>query len=154
MKRKVVDKMKYAEKYYKMRQARIDAAFGNEKNWLSAVKYNIRQDSYYKTSNARLDMQDLLQDAEGKDSQLSYAKRNATNKDLFFPDARMLNRKMVPNSAKTSKAKWEDLFGNNIQVMQYYEIKNSNYVLANIITSDPDENSPIESWEYINKDLV
>ena len=152
--KKKIDKMTYAETYYYKHATEIDKLFGDKKNFLDSVKYNIRQDYYYSAKNARLDIQDHITIKKGGDAELAYAKRNATNKDVYFPDSRTLNRRIDPNSAKPSTATWTDIYGFDVEVKQYYEIKNSNLVLANIITSEPGGGSPVESWEYIDKNYV
>ena len=154
MKRKKIDKMQYATKYYNKHKAEIDTFFGNQKNWLDNVNYNLRNTYYTKATNARLDMQDLIQAKKGGDVELAFAKRTAVNKDVHFPDARALNKRIEAFDAKVSNAKWTDQFGYNKEVKQYYEIKNSNLVLANIITTEPSGGSPIETWEYIDKNYV
>ena len=146
--------MTYAKDYYDRHSAKLDAIFGSEKDFLDTVRISIRQDSYYSKKNARLDLQDLTTAVAGGDPELAYGKRNATNRDLYFPDARALNKRIIPNSAKASTASWADEFGYDIEVKQYYEIKNSDLVLANIIVSEPDGSSPLEQWQYIDKDLV
>ena len=152
--KKKLDKMVYAESYYNKHAAEIDKLFGDKKNFLDSVKYNIRQDYYYSAKNARLDIQDHITVKKGGDAELAYAKRNATNKELYFPDSRKLNGKIKPSSAKLSTAKWTDIFGFDVKVEKYYEIKDSNLVLANIITSEPGGKSPVETWEYLDKNYV
>jgi len=155
MKRKKtkIDKMVYADTYYQKHKADIDKVFGSEAIFKTYVKNSIQQDYYYTKKNARLDIQDLIKAKKGGDWELAYAKRNATNKELYFPDARKLNKKIEEFSAKPSKSSFTDIFGNDIDILQYYEIKGEDVVLANIMVN-PKSGSPIEQWEYIDKQYV
>lgn len=154
MRKRKINKMTYAEEYYNRNSIKIDSIFGSKKDFLDTVKISLRKDYYFSKRNARLDMQDLITAVKGGDVDLAYAKRNATNKDYYFPDSRALNRRIKSFSAKASDASWTDEFGFIVEVKQYYEIANSDLVLANIIVKEPDDDSPIESWEYIDRDLV
>lgn len=153
-KKKAISKEDFAKEYYTKHKSIIDSVFGNEKDFYNAVDKSVREVRFYSKKSANAAIKDLLVMHQGGDSKLIRAKRTADNKGLYFPDGRALNKRIKPFSSKSSSAAWTDPFGYDVEVKEYYEISNSDLVLANIIVSEPGGKSPRESWRFIDKDLV
>lgn len=143
---------KYIESYYKRHKNELDSIFGSERSAKAHLKYDVANapaNYFYSRENAREFYDDYLNSLINPAAHtLKVAKRDAINRHDYFKTNRELNKRIDENNLiKSNKYLGIDANGWDTSLIEYYEIKNSNLVLAH--TSKFNGSTSYEVWEYI-----
>lgn len=150
-------KISYASEYYDKHSKQLDKLFGNKRSFMNHVEYDMSGRENYsnktdagKALKAYIDAVAIVK--AGGDPEIYHAKAAATNVDEVFPDLRKLNKRMngQRNYSKVGiKISNDPEDGAERTVLSYYEINNSNYVLAEV--KKVQDGSPYTVWQYIDR---
>lgn len=148
---------KYIQSYYKRHKAELDSIFGNERSAKAHLKHDVANApaNYFNSrENAREFYDDYLNSLINPEAHsLKIAKRDAINRSDYFKTNRELNKRIDASALiKNNKYLGVDAKGWDTSLIEYYEIKNSNLVLAH--TAKFNGSSAFEVWEYIDAGLI
>lgn len=148
------------DKFYKAHKTELDAYFGSEKLAKAHLKYdaglNLVGANYPKKATEKLNNY-LNWIRDPKANELKEAKAEAIYNSLedntkIFTKMTQLNRKIDANAYNITNKALGKKNGFDVTALGYYDIKNSDYVLAR--TEWYQGKTKIEAWEFIEKDRI
>lgn len=148
------------DKFYKAHKAELDKYYGDERTAKAHLKYdtglNLMGNNYPKKATEKLnDYLDWLRDPKGNELKTAKAeaiyntKEDGTN---IYTKMTQLNKKIEANDYHIVNKVLGKKNGFDVTALGYYEIKNSDYVLAR--TEWYQGKTKIEAWEFIEKDRI
>lgn len=147
----------------------VEHHFGNKSEvWKKTMKdkmkktYELNESHYQKLGGdkaRKLAVADAKRAAEKvldpKGFELKRAKQEANINTPSFSKLSELNKKIDKKGFNmASKYLGRDDNNMNVELLGYYDIKNSNLVLAQVATENPYSRSPIVSWQFVDKAVV
>ena len=148
----------------------VEHHYGNEsESWKRTMKDRMKlthqlNDTRYQKLNDVAARKRALADAKRAAEQvldpegfiLKEAKQNAfINTPNAFDKLTQLNRRIDKHGfLNDTKYLGQDSEGMNVMLNGYYEIKNSNYVLAYVSVQNPYSTSPNQAWLFIDRGLI
>ena len=157
---KLISATHAVDKFYKAHKTELDSYFGNEKAAKAHLKYdaglNVMGNNFPKKATEKLNNYlGWLRDpkaAELKNAK-SEAIYNSTNDGTnIFTKMTQLNKKIDSNAFNITNKVIGNKNGFDVNVNGYYEIKNSDYVLASVDWVNG--NTKVPAWEFIEKRLL
>lgn len=148
------------EQFVKRNKRKLEQIFGSVASANAHLKYDVSNlpqsvKSYKDASAIFNDYIDLFQNGETPEYKLKQAKKEAKNNTPgVFDNLRQLNKRIDPNAyqmADVQLAERDDRFTRTLK--GFYEIKNSQYVLA-YVSNQWDDNSEVSNWEFVKKSEV
>lgn len=157
---KLISATHAVDKFYKAHSKELLTYFGSEKVAKSHLKYdaglNVMGNNFPKKATEKLnEYLGWLKDP--KAAELKNAKSEAIYNTMndgtnIFTKMTQLNKKIDSNAFNITNKMIGNKNGFDVNVNGYYEIKNSDYVLASVDWING--NTKISAWEFIEKRLI
>ena len=148
---KVDDARAYAAEYYDKHKNRIDKLLdgkttrNNKDVFIDLVDdlYGQNRSKYGSKKNLNEGIKGIIDELQGIDPRLNEIKREALNREeAGFKDLRKLNKRVSPQ--ETSYSGPDNIIG-------YYDIKDSDYVIVHKLDYTFSSNSPTNVYEYMTR---
>ena len=148
---KVDDARAYAADYYDKHQKSIDKLLAgkttrNSKDvFIDLVDdlFDQNRSKYGSKKNLNAGIQGIINELQGIDPRLNEIKRTAENREAAgFKDLRKLNKRVSPQ---------EISYTGPDNIVGYYDIKDSDYVIVHKLDYTFSANSPTDLYEYITR---
>lgn len=146
--------------YYNRHKDKLNQVYGSEKSAKAHLKYDTPDmpPNYFENYNSAKEAFDLTVEykIDPIRAELKEAKMKAINKDIW-KSQRQLNNRINPDAFQSFNTSLGSLDINGMEydaeTLGYYEIKNSDQVLAQVRVS-LNGRSPWEIWQYIDREAV
>lgn len=155
MKKKRLTIFEAIDRYAKYNEQKLIDAFGE----LGKAKFELEgisdlpPDHFRNYAEARDLFNYTLEKLIDEDhANLAKAKKDAWNRD-DWGDQRHLNNKMDPYKVKKAGISLGMINGSPAELLQYYTVKNTGYILAEIAIY-PNPKTEYTHWEYLERDNV
>lgn len=149
------------KQYVNRNKRKLEQIFGSLASASAHLKYDVPNlpksvKSYKDASDIFSDYIDFFQNGGTPEYNLKQAKKAAKNNTPgVFDDLRQLNKRIDPNAYQMADVPLEELRDGRFTrtLKGYYEIKNSDYVLA-YVSNKWDDNSEVNDWEFVQKGAI
>lgn len=157
MKSKSISVTEAIDKYYNSHKSKLDKLFGGPRQAKAQLENmpGIPASKFRTRSHATAAFNDFVKSREDPFGYtLKQAKAEALhNTPNAFSKAQQLNRRIDKKGFITKSKSLGSIDGKNANLIGYYDIKNSNYVLANVsLTSG--RNTEIEYWQFLQRSSI
>ena len=150
-----VTKQKYADEYWKKNQSKLEQIFPYGKQQYDSIVRNVIDQSKFKSkTKAKAAFDDMVYDRTHTIEQIELRKARQEADNNPFNDMRKLNGKFSDyQTVQAIKILEKDENDRHYQesVIGYWEIKNSDYILAQV-EGIVDDNTPYNYYTYIRRD--
>ena len=149
------------EQFVNRNKRKLEQIFGSVASANAHLKYDVPNlpqsvKSYKDASDIFNDYIDFFQNGGTPEYNLKQVKKAAKiNTPRAFSDLRQLNKRINPNAYQMADVPLADLRDGRFTrtLKGFYEIKNSNYILA-YVSNQWDDNSEVSDWEFVKKSEV